>query len=276
MFYRLREFAEGIGSLPTAGFGLLVGSAVGALVTVQATGGTPYSQHDLDRVAAHGRAAAAAAPVETTAARGQSARLDRLRQKNERLAGELSAAHSTIADLQDQLDTAASAAAAASASPSTSAAESSGGSSVGSSGVAPSASATPSNGAAGLKVTGTLDVSWVLSSALKPWPSSCSEIGSGYRVRVNTGDQTVTLGVPTSFRSTGRSTKGGILSVSCDVTWSATLPAPMANVYEFVAVDASSPEKPLDTTLAQASDLVGGKVPPLGVSFCPECHSTQG
>jgi hypothetical protein len=273
MFYRLREFAEGIGSLPTAGLGLLVGTAVGALVTVQATGGTPYSQDDLDRVAAHGRAAAAVAPVETAAAHGQSARLARLQEKAGRLASELSAAHSTIADLEDQLDTAASAV--ASASPAVSPAGSSAGSSVGSPGAAPSAS--PSSAAAGLKVTGTLDVSWVLTSALKPWPSSCSEIGSSYRVRVNTGDHTtVTLGVPTSFRSTGRSTKGGILSVSCDVTWAATLPAPMANVYEFVAVDSSSPEKPLDTALAQASDLVGGKVPPLGVSFCPECPSSQG
>jgi len=271
MFYRVREFADGIGSLLTGGLALLIGAVLGALVTVQMSSGTPYSQADLDRVADHGRAAAAGAAAKATSAvSGRPGRVvSRLQERNELLAGRLSAANGTVADLREQLDLATAAATApapTAAAPSTPPS------------VAPSASASasPSTGAAGLRVTGTLDVSWVLSAELKPWPASCSEIGSGYRVRVNAGDHTtVTLGVPTASRSTGRTTKGGTLTVSCDVTWSATLPSPMSGVYEFVAVSAATPEKPLDTALAQATELVGGKVPPLGVTFCPEC-SHQG
>jgi hypothetical protein len=79
------------------------------------------------------------------------------------------------------------------------------------------------------------------------------------------------MGVPTAFRSTGRSAKGGVLSVSCDVTYSATLRAPVSGVYQLVAIKAGRPGRHLDTARARGAQLSGGHVPALGVTFCPDC-----
>lgn len=285
--YRIREFAEGLGAVFTGALCLLVGILAGTLVTMQLSSGTPYSQVDLDRVTNRAEVTKAL-PARTKAETRQAGRLSDLAGRNERLAGELAYARTTIADLRGQLAAAASAAASPSVSPSTPASSAPdpapGGPSVaaapGSASTAGSGTSSGTNSgtsgdgpeATGRRVTGTIGVTWILSSALKPWPASCAQVAQSYRVRVNAGDHsTVTLGMPDGARSVRRTNKGGLLTLTCDVRWAATIPAPVSGVYEFVAVTTDAPEKPLDTALVQAGELRSGTGPRLSSTFCPEC-----
>ena len=284
MFYRVREFADGIGPLLTGALALLVGAIVGALVTVQMSGGTPYSQADLDRVSDHVRASGAhTGRAADVAGGGHANQVARLQGRNQKLAEQLTNAKTMISDLQGRLAAAATPSATATGAPEPTAAptptEASGPTAAPTPTVVlsptaptPSSPSSPSASALGLRVTGTLDVSWVLSSQVRPWPASCANIVSGYRVRVDAGRRTaVALGVPTGFRQTGRTTKDGTLTVSCAVTYAATLPSSRSSAYRLVAVSQDAPDKPLDTAVVQAADLAGGKLPVLAVSYCPDC-----
>jgi hypothetical protein len=263
MLGRVREFIQDLGPGMSTGLGLLAGATLGIAATLQVTGGSPYSQADLDRVAAHAQPhdrAAAADQSEGNADKSRR-RIERLKQKSDKLSDQLKVAQGTIDQLRGDLD-------AAEATPSTEPDPSA------DPGTDPAT--TPDTAAnAGVTVSGTLESAWILSSRLKPWPTDCTTVSKTYQVRVNSGDTTVALGSPVSSKVIKRTTKDGLLSLSCRTTYRATVPNPLDSVYEFVAVSAGTPDKALDTALAQRNEIGDGTGPDLIVTFCPECSKSS-
>lgn len=253
----LRECVGDLGAGTTAGLGLVAGVGVGALVTLQVAAGGLDTQADLDRAAArpHARVPQPAGP--TPWASGKD--VTRLEQHSADLSKKLQAAQGTIDDLRQQIDDLrATPAATAPTAPTSPPSE-------------PTTTSEPSPGP-DLAVRGTLETSWVLSSRLKPWPSDCSGVGKSYRVRVNNGDHaTVAIGTLTDSQVTKRVEKRGVLTLTCRTPYQATLPAPVAAVYEFQTVSADDPDKALDVALVKASEIHGGQAPEMFVTFCPEC-----
>ena len=242
----LRDFVDDVGTGTIASLSLVVGLALGAAGTYYLTAGTPFSQADMDRVSV----------VERPLVEGDVA-VDASLTDVRQLTKDLKDARHTIDGLQDEIyglqDENAVLQEAQVESAST-------------------ATDVGDPGESGLTISGTLASSWILTSQLKPWPSDCSGMVESYQVRIKTGDHgTVAIGTPVSAKVTKRSEKGGVLTLSCAMTYRATLPGSVADVYEFVAVSAGEPGEPLASVLVQGTEIAGGQAPELFFTFCPEC-----
>ncbi len=121
--------------------------------------------------------------------------------------------------------------------------------------------------AAGERVEGTLKATWALGSGKKPWPQGCAEPLKTYEVRVTAGEGvTVARADLVDAELVKRTERKNSLTLTCSMTYAATLPTPLGAEYEFVVFGASAPEVPRAAKTAPAVALGDGFGPPLAVS----------
>jgi hypothetical protein len=136
----------------------------------------------------------------------------------------------------------------------------------------------------GQQVEGTLRSTWTLGSRDKPWPTDCAKPLQAYQVRVSAGagvtvatarlvdaevvrSTTETATKPdTKKKNDKRDAKNDTAILVCSMTYSATLPTPLGDGYQFAVVEAAKPEASLQTKAASAGALGNGSAPALTVT----------
>lgn len=261
----LDDVGRGVAVLVTA----LVAGAVGVVATLQVTGGTPYSQEDLERRSAayevqsdSGQAPAPASDEDDPAATAELTglqedleeareRADRVQRQSEAWEDKWTAAQRRITELREQI------AGLGEVDPVDAPA--------GAGGLPDGA---PEPGDTETTVTGTLTTTWTLSEAAKPWPAACGIPQDSYAVKVLGADgESVATGSVTGSNLVKRKEKKGVLTLVCTLSYQAVLPLPAKSNYEFQAVSTASPGTPLYSAVVPGPVATRGSAPSLVVSL---------
>lgn len=96
-------------------------------------------------------------------------------------------------------------------------------------------------------------------------PTDCGPMTSSYQIQVKDGSGAIVALATVAEGTFSRSESHGNVTVECDATYTASMPA--SPVYTFVLVDAGNSSNIRD------SETTSGEGPPLSVieTFCPEC-----
>lgn len=122
-------------------------------------------------------------------------------------------------------------------------------------------------GADGVAVEGTLRSTWKLGKQDKPWPQDCSKPLSRYAIRITAGaDATVATAELVDSEVVRRSEKKNSLTLTCSMTYSTHLPAPLGSSYRFVVLEAGKGDAAQATGQASEDALRAGTGPRLSVS----------
>jgi hypothetical protein len=276
MFGGLLNLLEDVGTGAAVLVTTVVAGAIAVVATLQVTGGTPYSQEDLDRRAAayEVQAQQPSAAPEPTSDQVDSAdtvaleeeledeklRADRLQRQSDAWEDKWTAAQRRITELREEL---------------TALQEATGGA-LGPDGLplpgtpgTPGTGGAPEPGATEVTATGTISSTWTLAEAAKPWPAACGIPQGSYAVRVlDDRGESVATGSVTASDLVKRKEQKGTLTLVCQLSYQAVLPFPAtAATYEFQAVATSAPKTPLYSAVVPAATVTGGAAPSLVVSL---------
>ena len=274
MFGGLLSLLEDVGTGAAVLVTAVVAGAIGVVVTLQITGGTPYSQEDLDRRAAAYEVQAQQPssapeptsdqvdPAETAALEeeleDEKLRSDRLQRQSDAWEDKWTAAQRRITQLRDELT----------------ALQETGAGAVGPDGLplpdgtTPGTGGAPEPGATEVTAAGTITTTWTLAEAAKPWPARCGIPEDAYAVRVVDADGAgVATGSITGSDLVKRKEQQGTLTLVCQLSYQVVLPLPAKPTYEFQAVSISAPKTPLYSALVPGTAVTGGSGPSLVVSL---------
>ncbi len=273
MFGGLLSLLEDVGTGAAVLVTAVVAGAIGVVVTLQITGGTPYSQEDLDRRSAAYEVQAqqpSAAPEPTsdevdpaaTAAleedlEDEKLRGDRLQRQADAWEDKWTAAQRRITELREELTTL----------------QETTGVAVGPDGLplpggTPGTDGAPEPGDTEVTAAGTITTTWTLAEAAKPWPARCGIPEDAYAVRVVDADgAAVATGSVTGSDLVKRKEQQGTLTLVCQLSYQVVLPLPAKPTYEFQAVSVSAPKTPLYSALVPGAAVTGGSGPSLVVSL---------
>lgn len=266
----LEDVGTGAAVLVTA----VVACAVGVVATLQVTGGTPYSQEDLDRRSAayEAQVARPAAPQPAADASTDSAevtdlqeeledereRADRIERTSGKWEAKWTASQRRIAQLRRQL---------AKLQDATEGAVGPDGLPI-SGGTLPGAAGATDPEATETTVSGTLTTTWTLTDAARPWPDKCTRASEAYAVRVVDGaGKPVATGSVTGRDLVDRTEKKGVLTLVCALTYQVVLPLPATSTLEFQSVAKEAPTTPLYSALVPGPVAASGVAPDLVASL---------
>lgn len=126
--------------------------------------------------------------------------------------------------------------------------------------------ATSDGTAGGQTVEGTLRSTWVMNQQAKPWPKDCAKLLRTYQVRVVAGaDSTVDSAELVDAELVRRNERKRTLTITCSMTYSASLPTPLGSGYQFVVESAGS-GSPKARQHVPGASLSDGTGPSLSVS----------
>lgn len=251
MLDRIRYFVEDLSATALIAIGTVLGVALGILVTTQMSSGTPYSEADLDRAAStsllSSKPTTTIAEPDTSAVDADVAALEdkvadlralltEKREASDELEATLDKLNEKLERIMARRKYLVERVAAAEDAPTTT------------------------------TVTGTLSTTSTFSAEEKPWPATCAGLASAFQVKVGADGATVFIAQALDAETTRRDEKDDSLTMGCSFTYTATLPLPLAETYDFTAVATSDAGKALDSASAESGEIGDGNAPSLSAA----------
>ena len=121
-----------------------------------------------------------------------------------------------------------------------------------------------------INANGTVNVTWLMTEALKPWPADCDGHRDSYQVQVRDGAGNLTyLAKLASARVTERGVQDGIYAIRCEMKY--MVQPPSAAIYTFTLISRGSPAEALDQQQIGIFDIRAKGAPVLSEVTCFEC-----